>query len=97
MLRLGLVRAGVLLRPEFLARHVFLAVDHHVEFGCRDAAAANARMLQIGSDVEPGDGLLEELERNSGIEQRAQKHVAADSGETFEIGNAHGDRSDSSS
>ena len=80
----------MLLRPEFLARHVFLAVYHDVELGCRDAAAIDARVLQVGPDVESGDGLLEELERNSGVEQRAQKHVAADSREAFEVGNSHG-------
>ena len=45
---------------------------------------------RLGADVQAGDGLLEQLERNSGVEQSAEEHVAADAGETIEIGNAHG-------
>jgi hypothetical protein len=62
-----------------------------------EPAAVNARVLQLSADVESSDSLLKQLEGNSGIEQRAQKHAAADSREAFEIGNADGGCPDSSS
>jgi hypothetical protein len=78
--------------PEFLTRQVFLAVHHDIEFGGGDARPIHARKLQRCSDVQVGNGLLEKLEGNSGVEQGAQKHVAANTGEAIEIGNAHESR-----
>src|SRR5271166_4485096 len=78
-----------MMRPKLLPRHVLLAVHHNVELGSRDASPIHTGKLQGRSDVQVGDGLLEQLERNSGVEQRAQEHVAADAGETIEIGNTH--------
>src|SRR5260370_17557362 len=42
------------------------------------------------ADVECGDGVLEKLGRDSGINQRGEKHVAADSGKAIEVCDAHG-------
>src|SRR5215471_9008739 len=66
-----------LLFPVLLARHILLAADDHIKLCRGNAATIDARNLQRGSDVQVGDGLLEESKRNSGVEQGAEKHVAA--------------------
>src|SRR5260370_4320155 len=42
------------------------------------------------ADVECGDGVLEKLGRDSGINQRGEKHVVADSGKAMEVCDAQG-------
>ncbi len=81
------------LSPELLARKILLAVHDDVELAGGDTRSAHRRKFQRSADVQVGDCPLQQLERNSGVEQRTQEHVAADAGETIEIGNAHGSRS----
>src|SRR5271157_1227338 len=78
--------------PEFFARHVFLAVHNDINFGRRNAIAIDPRHLQRGTNVEPLHRLLQQLERNARVHQRAKKHIAADAGKAFEVSNAHGSR-----
>src|SRR5260370_18533140 len=80
---------GFALTPVFFARQIFFAVDDHINFRRTDAAAIYTRDLEPRSDVERSDGFLQQPERASGVQQRAQKHVAADAGKTIEVGNAH--------
>ena len=43
----------------------------------------------MGADVERRGGFLKQFERDAGIDQRAQQHVAADAGKTLEVANSH--------
>ena len=82
-----------LLRPVFFARKVFLALHPNVDLGRRNAAADDARNLQPRPYAQSRHGFFQYSGRNSGIDERAQKHVAAHAGETFKIGNAHNENS----
>src|SRR5271157_2647229 len=89
---MAVLAVGLAIRPELFARQVLFAVHQDVKFGGGDACPSHTRKLQRRADVQVRDGLLEQLERNAGVEQRAEKHIAADAGKTIEIGNAHGIR-----
>src|SRR5215813_2661066 len=72
-----------LLLPEFFAWQLFLSGNDHVNFGRTDAAAVHTGDFQMRVDAQSLDGLLQQVRRNSGVHQRAQKHIAADPGEAF--------------
>src|SRR5436190_21646533 len=78
-----------LLFPEFFAWKLFFSGGNHIQFYRTDAAALHPRNLQAGIHAQCLHGLCEDLRRYSGIQQRAQKHVAADPGEALKISNPH--------
>src|SRR5215813_10596206 len=69
--------------PKFFPWQLFLSGNDHINFGRADAATVHAGDFQARVYGESFDGLLQQLRRNSGVHQRAEKHVAADPGETF--------------
>lgn len=77
------------LLPEHLARQFLLTVYQNVYLGCCNSAAVHAREFQACSYVQRRYRFLEEVPWYSGVDQSAEKHVAADPGETIEVGNAH--------
>src|SRR5262249_43763253 len=78
------------LRPVFVAGHVFLTLHHDINLCCGDAVAQDARSLEFRSDIQRPHGFAQEFGRDAGIDQGAEKHVAADSAETVEVGDSHG-------
>ena len=78
-----------LLFPEDFTRQFFFTVDIDVQLCGRDPAAIHSRNFQPGSNIKRRDRVLEQLSRNSGIYQGAEKHVAADAGEAVEVSDAH--------
>ena len=84
LMRLGIrMRCFRFLRPEFFPRQLLFAGSDHVELGCTDAAAVHARNLQARIHAQGFDGAGKDLRRNSGVQQGAQEHIAADSGKAF--------------
>ena len=76
-----------LLLPEFLAWKLFFSGGNHVKFHGTDAAALHAGDLQAGIYPERLHSAGEHLGLYSGVQQCAQEHVAADTGEALKIGN----------
>jgi hypothetical protein len=68
---------------------VFLTTDDDVRLGSGNAAAHHARDFESGPDVQGCDRLFKEARGHSGIQKRAQKHVAADTAETIEVSYFH--------
>ena len=65
------------------------AVDEDIDFGGGDSGALDAMGRQLGLEAEgAGDG-FELLQRDACVYGCAEKHVATDSGETIQVGNAH--------
>lgn len=58
--------------------------------GRGDAAAVGLFDLEGGSKIEGGDGVVEDLRRESGVEESTEEHVSADAGKAVEIGDTHG-------
>jgi hypothetical protein len=81
MMLVGMLR--LLLAPEFFARKLLLAGDDNVHLGCADAATIDARNLQPGVHTEGFHSAREQLKRNSGVDQRTEKHIAADPGKAL--------------
>jgi hypothetical protein len=54
-----------------------------------DASAHGFVGFEAGADVERGRGVLKDFEGKTGVDHRAEQHVAADTGEAIEIGNPH--------
>lgn len=75
--RMRLLARGSLGRP----RRVLRSIDDHINFGRADATAVHPRNFQLRSNAEGLDRLLENYGRNSSVDQGAQEHIAADSGE----------------
>src|SRR5262245_39403540 len=59
----------------------------HAELGRRDARPEHL----LGGDVPPqaAQRVLQPLEREPGVEERAERHVAGDAGKTIEIQQPH--------
>ena len=70
-----------------LARSFGVAIHDDINFGRADAAAIHTRDFERRADVQGFNGSPEKLDRNSCIDQSAEKHVTADSGEAVEVGN----------
>src|SRR5215470_12518726 len=68
---------------------VVLAIDDYVYFRRTDATPVHSRNFQLRADIQRRDRVLENFRWHSGTNQRAQEHVAADSGEAVEMGNTH--------
>src|SRR5579863_1319276 len=79
----------ILLLPVHLARQIFLAVRIHIDFYRADAAAIDATNVQPRPDVQLRNCFFQQQLRHAGVDQGAQKHVAAHSGKTIEVGYAH--------
>ncbi len=52
-------------------------------------AAIDTPQLQLRTKIERPNGILQHFDRNARIDQRAKKHISADSGEAIEIRNLH--------
>jgi hypothetical protein len=89
MLVLTFLRSARLLRPKLLARQLLFSSGDHIHLGRANAAPVHAGDLEPRVHPESLDRLAEELRRNSGVDQRAEKHVAADPGEAFKVGYTH--------
>jgi len=72
-----------LLFPEFFPGQLFFTGGDHIQLGGADAAAVHPGNLQAGVDAQGRDRPGEYLRRNSGVQQGAQEHIAADSGKAF--------------
>jgi hypothetical protein len=66
-----------------------MAVDEHMDLGAGDAAAVDLLHLQAGAQVQGSGGVMENLRRNSSVDQRSKEHVARDPGEAVKISNTH--------
>jgi hypothetical protein len=66
------------LLQELFPGQIFLAIDQHVNLGRGDSVAVHVTDVQRGSDVQAANRFQQQLCRNSGRDERAQKHVAAD-------------------
>ena len=87
------VRVVVGVRVMSFGRGVFLGglgSVEDVDAGRGDAAAVDFFDLEGGTEIEGGDGVVEDLGGESGVEESAEEHVSADAGKAVEIGDAHG-------
>jgi hypothetical protein len=64
-------------------RVVGASVNEDVDLGGGDSAALNLARDEGGVESEGGGDGLQLFERHSGLDGRAEKHVAADSGKTI--------------
>jgi len=88
MLMLVIVRF-IMLVEELFPGQIFLAVDNHIDLGCGDSVAVHATDIQRGSDVQAANRFQQQLRRDPGRDERAQKHVAADPRKAVQISNSH--------
>lgn len=51
--------------------------DDYVDFGCAQAASGHLVCFETCADVEGSGGFLKKTERNAGIDEGAEEHVAA--------------------
>ena len=72
----------LVLRPILIQRLIFLASYPHIRFRRRQPTFGDLRNLQSRSQIQGSNRILEQLGRDSGIQQSAHKHVAADAAET---------------
>ena len=79
----------ILLFPVLFPRHVLLAIHPHVDLGCRNSVANDSRNLQPCAHAQRRDGFFQHPRRYSGVDERAQEHVAAHAGKALKIRNAH--------
>src|SRR5216683_6106628 len=86
--RFGL-RPCNLASPELLPRHILFPVNVDVHLGGRDPAAHHSRYFEAGRHMQGCHRLFKQPLRNSGVDQRAHEHVAADAGKAFKVGYAH--------
>lgn len=57
---------------------------------CRvDATAVGAVQIELNAKVKRIDSFLKNGNRNACVDERGEKHVSADAGETIEIGDLH--------
>ena len=65
------------------------AIDQHAYFAGVDSAAIYFFDFERRANVQGGYGFVEQFWIDAGIDERTQKHVAADSGKAFKISNSH--------
>jgi len=63
--------------------------SQHVDLRCVDPAAIHPTEVQLCAQVERGDGILKNREGHARIYQGAEKHIAANSRKTVEVGDLH--------
>src|SRR5271166_3360421 len=78
--------------PELLAWQIFLPIDQHINLCGGNPRAVNPRPLQRNPQIERCHRSLEQFKRNSGVHQRAEEHIAADTGKSVQIRYSHGNR-----
>jgi len=85
MMRVFILVMVVVLLQEFFARKLLFALvaDHDIELERADAATLYARDFQPGFHTQSFDSFGQQLEWNTTVEQRAQKHVATNPGKTL--------------
>jgi hypothetical protein len=66
-----------------LARLIDFTRHYDVHLGCGNAAAIDLVNAQFRANAKSSDSLLEQRDRNSGIHQRAEEHIAADAGKAL--------------
>src|SRR5690348_13607440 len=86
-----LVNVSLLVFPELFPREFLLVGSDYVHLGRADSAPVHARTLKLRINAEGLYRPDEELRRHSGVNKGAKKHVAADPGKTFKVGNLHED------
>src|SRR5258708_40266768 len=74
---------SLLLLPELFPGKFFFSGGNHVDLGRADPAAVHSGNFQLGLNAQRFYGPREQLGRNSGIDQGAKEHIAADSGKAF--------------
>src|SRR5215831_11831629 len=84
-----MVMSGLLGNPELLPGQFLLAGGDYIDLGGADTAASDSGDFQPGIHPERRHRPREEVGRNSGVDQRAKKHVATDPGKAFEVSNSH--------
>ena len=62
---------------------------NHVHFGRRNSAAHHLAHLQPRAHIQRRSRLLQMSEGHTRVNQRAQQHIAAYAGKTFQISNSH--------
>jgi len=66
-------------------------VDDDADVGTLKGAAGLLTCLEpIAADRQARQRTAQRLQRQTGVEQRAEEHVAAGAGEAVEVGDAHG-------
>ena len=89
--RVGQARVGDDAQDVFqrAGRLLFAHVDDGVGGG--DAGALHLRRVQRPAvEREAGERRAQVIQREAGVQHRAQQHVAADAGEAVQVGDAHG-------
>src|SRR6185437_7680882 len=77
------MRMHSLLRPEFFSRQVLFPAVDDIHLGGADSAPVHAPDLKMRIQPKSINGPHKDLGRNSGVHQRAQKHIAADPGKAL--------------
>jgi hypothetical protein len=84
------VRMLVLVILHWMIVNVLVALSRQdVDFGSAETAAHDLPVLEARANVESRNRVLKNREGNASIDEGAEKHVAADAGEAFEISNSH--------
>ena len=82
------MRRVIFMRVARLCRRLVRCKNVHFCGG--QAASAHLAHLKARAHAERGSRFLKKAERNAGIHQGAQQHVAAYAGKTLQISNTHG-------
>ncbi len=83
------VRNGVSLFRERLTGFDRPPPLQHAYPGAGDPASIHSLDAETGPDAQSLNRLLQSLGRSTRVQQRAQKHIAGDAGETVKICNPH--------
>jgi len=67
-----------------------VAAFQDTDLGRRDSAAIGLLDGERSVELQCGDGVMENFGGDASVDQGPKKHVAADAGQTVEIGDAHG-------
>lgn len=60
-----------------------------IHFGCGNAPARDLSHFETSTDIQGGGGSFQHIERNAGVHERAQKHIATYAGKAFQISDSH--------
>lgn len=89
---LTLVMVVVLMSMAVRKNRLFgrLAILENPHAGGRDSATIGLAERERGAKVESFYCIMENFCRNTGVDKRSEKHIAADASEAIEISDAHG-------
>ena len=93
MRRLGMAVAVAVCVLCFVVRMIMyggIVLDHYIDLGAGQPAAAYLAHFQVSADVERNCCLFKQGKRYARIHKRAKQHVAADAGEALQISDSHG-------